>query len=93
MGEPLANKRDEAEAKLKEIKLVVVDIESEKSRVCGIDEARGWDWGNPELVRMVVGWQVTSFEELVQVLLYKVAKGYQEVKIYESPRSMLLGGG
>lgn len=85
--------RKVAEDRLKDIKLVVVDPESGASKVCGFDDTWHWDWSNRELVIMVDGWEITNLDQLTNILLYKVSKGRQEVKVYETPRAMLLGGG
>jgi hypothetical protein len=88
--EPWAGRRVEAEPK---VKLKVIDMESGKVRVCKLDEARTWDWGNPEMMRMIGGVQITSWDKLVELVSFKAKKGYQEVEVYEAPRFMLLGGG
>jgi hypothetical protein len=80
------------EAKPK-IKLKVIDMENGETRVCQLEEARTWDWSNPEMIRMIGGVQITSWDKLVEVASFKAKKGYQEVKVYEGPRFMLLGGG
>ena len=89
--EPWAGRRTEAEPK---IKLKVIDMETEKVRVCPLDEAKTWDWENPEMVRMIDGYfHVTSWDKLVEAASFKAEKGYQEVVIYEGPRFMMLAGG
>lgn len=45
------------------------------------------------MMRVIEGWQVTSWEGLLEIVCYKVEKGHQEVEIYEAPRFMLLAGG
>ena len=88
--EPWTGHRPEAEPK---IKLKVIDMESGEVRVCPLDETKAWDWGNPGILRVVDGFQVTSWDKLVEVASFKAKKGYQEVVIYEGPRFMMLGGG
>ena len=80
----------EAEPK---VKLKVIDMETGKVRVCPLDEAKTWDWDNPEMMRMVSGFQITSWDKLVELSSYLAERGYQEVEVYEGPRFMLLGGG
>ena len=92
-GGSAAGRRSGVEEVLREIRLLVVDPESGASKVIRFDEAKSWDWSSQELVRLVDGWEVRSLDQLAQVLLYKVSKGHQEVKVYEAPRAMLLGGG
>jgi len=75
------------------IKLKVIDMESGATTVCELDEAKTWDWGNQEILRVVDGFQITSWDKLVEVASFKAKKGYQEVKVYEGRRFMLLGGG
>ncbi len=73
--------------------LKVINMEDGTSRVCQLDDAKAWDWGNPKMMRMISGMQITSWDKLVQVSLHKAEKGSQEVEVYEAPRFMLLGGG
>jgi len=88
--EPWAGRRQEAEPK---VKLKVIDMESGKVRVCELDEAKTWEWGNPEIMRMIGGVQITSWDKMVELVSFKAKKGYQEVEVYEAPRFILLGGG
>ncbi len=76
-----------------DVKLKVIDMESGEARVCEFGEAKTWDWGNPEIMRVIDGLQITSWDKLVEYLSYKVEKGYREVELYEAHRFMLLGGG
>jgi len=80
------------EAKTK-IKLRVIDMESGKTRICQLDEAKTWDWDNPKMIRVASGFHVTSWEKLVEFASSKAKKGFQEVEVYEGPRFMMLGGG
>lgn len=75
------------------IRLKVIDMESAATRICEFNEAKTWDWSKPEILRVIDGRQVTSFDCLIEILCYKAEKGYQEVEIYEAPRFMLLVGG
>jgi len=42
---------------------------------------------------MIGGFQITSWDKLVEIACFKAGKGYQEVEVYEAPRFILLGGG
>lgn len=75
------------------IRLKVIDMESGEARACEFEEAKAWDWSDPGTMRIIGGLQVTSWDKLVELLLYKMQKGYREVELYEAPRFMLLGGG
>ena len=88
--EPWGGRRIEAEPK---VKLKVIDMETGKVRVCPLDEAKTWDWDNPEMMRLVSGFHITSWDKLVELSSYLAERGYQEVEVYEGPRFMLLGGG
>ena len=68
-------------------------MESGATRVCELDEAKTWDLSNPEMMRVIDGLQITSWDKLLEILSFKTETGYQEVKIYGAPRFMLLGGG
>jgi hypothetical protein len=89
---PTANKSVEADSGLK-IRLKLVDVENDKSRICGLDEAKTWDWSNPEIMRVIGDFQITSFEQLLFMLREKEEKGIQEVMLMEAPRFMMLAGG
>jgi len=88
--QPWAGRRLEAEPN---VKLKVIDMESGERRVCQLDEAKTWDWDNPKMMRIVSGFQVTSWDKLIELASFQVKKGYQEVEVYEGPRFMMLGGG
>jgi hypothetical protein len=75
------------------IRLRVVDVESGETKICEFNETKTWDWDNPEMMRLVDGRQVKSFDNLMDIVCYKAEKGYEEVKIYEAPRFMILAGG
>jgi hypothetical protein len=76
-----------------EIKLKVIDVENGTTRTCDFDESKEWIWDNPEIMRVIDGWQVTSTEMLLEIMCYKAEKGFEEVELYEAPRFMLLAGG
>jgi hypothetical protein len=76
-----------------QIKLRLIDVESETSRVFDLDEAKTWDWSDPTTMRVIGDLQVTSWDKLVELVRFKAKKGYREVEVYEAPRFMLLGGG
>ena len=76
-----------------QIALRVIDVEKGTSEVCPLEEARQWDWGDEQTIRLIDGRQLTSCDGLVEILAHKAAKGYPEVKIYVAPRFMVLAGG
>ena len=76
-----------------EIKLKVIDVENRTTRTCDFNETKEWNWDNPEMMRVIDGWQVTNTEMLLEIMCYKAEKGYEEVELYEAPRFMLLAGG
>ncbi len=92
LAEPWAGARSQRETEL-EIRLKVIDMESGATRVCELDEAETWDWSSPDVVRMVSGIQITSWEKLVEIVRFKSERGYQEVEVHEAPHFMLLAGG
>ena len=75
------------------IKLKLTDRETGKSRYVTLDEAKTWEWKDPETWRMVGGWQITSFQGLLKILYLKMEKGIDEVEILEAPRFTMLAGG
>ena len=79
--------------KVRRMKLILLDRETGEERCCTLDEAETWDWANPELWRIVNGWQITSFDGLLNLLSMKVEKGVEEIEILQSPRFMMLAGG
>ncbi len=84
---------DKAEEPVYKIKLKLLDRESGESRYVTLDEARTWDWENPEVWRILGGWQITSFQKLLNVLYMKMEKGITEFEILEAPRFTMLSGG
>jgi hypothetical protein len=85
-------KTREQETRL-DISLKVINMETEETRVCSIDETKSWDWTDPVIMRFIDGIQVTDWNKLVELVAYKAKKGFTEVELYEGPRFMLLGGG
>jgi hypothetical protein len=75
------------------IRLRVLNRETEEYRYVTLDEAKAWDWDDPETWRLIGGWQIKSFQQLLNILYQKMEKGYTEVEMLESPRFMLLAGG
>jgi hypothetical protein len=75
------------------MKLKVIDVENRTTRTCEFNETKEWNWDNPEMMRVIDGWQVTSTEMLFEIMCYKAEKGFEEVELYEAPRFMLLAGG
>jgi len=75
------------------IKIKLIDMENGVERYCDIGETKSWKWGDTEIMRVINGTHVTSWEKLLEMLRYQEEKGTQEVIIYEAPRFMLLGGG
>jgi hypothetical protein len=75
------------------IRLTLYDRENGTSRPVSLDEAKTWNWGDPETWRMIGGWQVTSFQQLLNLLYLKMQKGVEEVEIMEAPRFTMLSGG
>ncbi len=75
------------------VRLKVIDVERGETRICDLHEAERWDWTNAAIWRIIDGWQITSFDRLIEVLRHKAETGHEEVEIYEAPRFMLLAGG
>jgi hypothetical protein len=75
------------------IRLKLIDVENNTSRICELAEAKTWDWGNPAIMRLIGDWQIKNYETLLFILNEKELKGLEEVVIYESPRYKLLAGG
>jgi hypothetical protein len=75
------------------VTLKVIDVENGTTKICPLEEAKAWDWDNEQVMRIIDGRHVTSWDKLVELLSYKAEKGYQEVKLYEAPRFMVLAGG
>ena len=71
---PWAGASSQPEIEL-DVKLKVIDMESGETRVCKLSEAKTWDWSHPEVMRVIDGLQITSWDKLVEFLAYKVEKG------------------
>lgn len=71
----------------------VLNMENRQSRTCEFEEAKSWDWGDPTTMRLIDGWHVKSYNNLVDILCYKEEKGHKEAELQECPRFMLLSGG
>ena len=84
---------EEIAGKVLKMRLKLTDRETGKSRYCTLAEAKTWDWANPEIWRIVNGWQITSFKRLLNMLYLKAQKGYEEIEIMEAPRFTMLSGG
>ncbi|OPY74760.1 MAG: hypothetical protein A4E65_03751 [Syntrophorhabdus sp. PtaU1.Bin153] len=79
--------------KVLRIRLKVIDRETGESRYCTVAETETWNWANPEYWRIIGGWQITSYQRLLNLLYLKVEKGVEEVAIVEGPRFTMLSGG
>jgi hypothetical protein len=75
------------------INLTLTDRESGVTRPVTLDEAKTWNWSDPETWRMVGGWQITSFQQLLNLLYVKMENGVTEIDILEAPRFTMLAGG
>jgi hypothetical protein len=84
---------DDIDEKIRRIRLILLDRETGVDRPCTLDEAETWDWSNPEMWRIVSGWQITSFDGLLNLLSMKAERGVPEVEILQAPRFMMLSGG
>ena len=89
---PSTGKYDERRS-TPEIKLKVIDVENRTTRTCDFNETKKWNWNDPEMMRVIDGWHVTTMEMLFEIMCCKAEKGYEEVELYEAPRFMLLAGG
>lgn len=78
---------------ISDIKLTLVNVEHNTRRTFELEEARTWDWGNPDAMRLIGDWQIKNYETLLFILREKKAKGIEEVTMYESPRCILFAGG
>jgi hypothetical protein len=75
------------------LRLTLRDRETGETRFCTLDEAKTWDWENPEVWRMIGDWQITSYKGLLEVLSLKIENGHREVEILVAPRFTMLSGG
>jgi hypothetical protein len=76
-----------------EMTLNLIDMEEGGNRDIDYREAKKWDWKNTQILRMIDGRHVTSWEQLLDILQFKSDRGDKKVDVYEGPRYMLLGGG
>jgi hypothetical protein len=76
-----------------DITLKVIDVENGTTRLSTVEEAKQWDWDNEQVMRIIDGRQITSWDKLLEILAYKAESGRHEVKLYEAPRFMVLAGG
>ncbi len=84
---------EDIDEKVRRMRLLLLDRETGEERYCTLDEAETWDWANPEFWRIVSGWQITSFDGLLNILTMKAEKGIEEIQILQAPRFMMLSGG
>ncbi|MGA3174803.1 MAG: hypothetical protein ABSE25_10315 [Syntrophorhabdales bacterium] len=90
-GSPAAS---EKEGKVTyKIRLKVLNRETGEESYHTLDEAKDWNWADPEIWRIVSGWQVTSFQQLLNMLYRRMQKGETEVLVLEAPRFMMCSGG
>ncbi|MHB8110038.1 MAG: hypothetical protein ACYDHW_08405 [Syntrophorhabdaceae bacterium] len=75
------------------ITLTILNMENRQSRNCELTEAQSWDWGDPTTMRLIDGWHVKSYNNLIDILCYKEEKGHKKAELQECPRFMLLSGG
>jgi hypothetical protein len=71
----------------------VIDMDIEEKRTVTLGNMKDWEWNNNKTIRMIDGVQITSWEQLVQLISYKMRKGDREIKLYEAPHFMLISGG
>ena len=91
-AEPWAEKQTKGPCELK-IRLKVIDVERDQTRVCSLEELEKWRWGDSRMWRLIDGRQVTSLNSLLTILRHKAEAGWEEVELYEAPRFMILAGG
>jgi hypothetical protein len=75
------------------IRVKLIDMETETTKICSFDDAKTWDWSNPLTLRLIDGRHINSLDRFTEILKYKIDKGCEEVEVYEGPRFMLLAGG
>jgi hypothetical protein len=78
---------------VQKVRLMLRDRETDEVRPCTLDEAKTWDWKNPEMWRMIGDWQITSYDLLLEVLSMKIESGRKEIEIVLAPRFTMLAGG
>jgi hypothetical protein len=75
------------------IRLLVFDGETREKTIVPIEEASEWDWKDPGVWRVVNGWQVNNYKDLVSLLHRSQLKGVEELEILVAPRFSMLSGG
>ncbi len=93
MAETQDLSKEELRQRVSQMRLKLTDAETDESRYVTLDEAKTWDWKDPEMWRVIGGWQITSYDRLVAMLVRKAESGVQEVEILEAPRFTMLSGG
>ncbi len=91
-AEPWAGAGRKPETELK-VKLKVVDMDTGTTTICELQEAKVWEYNNPEMIIVIGGVQITSWDNLADLVSYKAQKGSQEVEVYKMPRYLMLAGG
>ena len=76
-----------------DIRVKLINMETEVPKICSFDDAKTWDWSNPLTLRLIDGRHINSLDRFTEILKYKIEKGCEEVEVYEGPRFMLLAGG
>ncbi len=84
---------DTAQKPKPKVTLRLIDVEHDTKRICTLEEAQTWDWSNPEIMRVIGDWQISSYEMLLSKLRDKEESGVTEVDLFEAPRFMMLSGG
>jgi hypothetical protein len=75
------------------IRLRVFDGETKEKRIVAIEEAEAWDWKDPGVWRVINGWQVNNYKDLVSLLQRSQERGVEELELLEAPRFSMLSGG
>jgi hypothetical protein len=93
LGSSTRTEASDTQYKGLKIELELFDVENNTRRICGLGEAKTWDWKDPTIMRIIGDFQVTSFEQLLFMLREKEDKDIQKVTLREAPRFMMLSGG
>ena len=94
--EPQSGNNGKAKSRkdLPEIKLKVIDMITEQSRIESLDNASAWVWDDPDKQRFINGTvHITSWEQLLDYCRRRAGRGEKEIIIYEAPSYLLIGGG
>lgn len=83
---------EELRRRVSRMKFKLIDRETGESRYVTLAEAKTWDWGNPEIWRMISGWQIYSWDRFLSMLERKAENNVEEVEILEAPRFTMLAG-